>query len=234
MLELLRKTSPGEIVDAAGEMIALGDFYAAFKILNECRSTLALPPDSVWTLYKRARSVHGALADALPPVFKVMARNERLIGSRLAVQDPELRMFLGFVLNAHTAEAVRDLVATNFPNRDVSELLVRWLRQLAELDPGSSGSYSVRSALGLPTLDAVGLEVLRGALRGEGVALIARSLVAKGLAATEKQIDDVLAALGASPCISALLPVRSAGMAPTTQPTPRDDAPKAGNGRLLA
>jgi hypothetical protein len=138
-------------------------------------------------------------------VFKVMARNERLIGSRLAVQDPELRMFLGFVLNAHTAEAVRDLVATNFPNRDVSELLVRWLRQLAELDPGSSGSYSVRSALGLPTLDAVGLEVLRGALRGEGVALIARSLVAKGLAATEKQVDDVLAALGASPCISALL-----------------------------
>jgi len=81
--------------------------------------------------YEAARNRHGRLADDLIALTKNYNRLNRLLKSRNATEDPELRFFLALLLNLPDRKSLVALVRQRYPNQNPKELCADWLVKLS-------------------------------------------------------------------------------------------------------
>lgn len=156
-----------------GDLIADADLHTAYRIVKECGQHGAVD-----RLIDRVRDKEAA------DLFRVAIRDHRrerfLVGRRSAVTDPELRFFLGVLLNASRRRDVLTLTQQKKPGVEPARQVAAWLRQLSNvtIKLQAEGVPWQPNLLGLPEFDDELERACVGLLSGETVGFEGKMAVA--------------------------------------------------------
>ena len=109
-----------------GDQIAGSDLHTAYRIVRECGQHGAIE-----RLIDRVRDKE--VAQRFRVAIKHHRRERFLVGRRTAVADPELRFFLGVLLNAPRRRDVLTLTQQKKPDAEPARQVAAWLRQLSNV-----------------------------------------------------------------------------------------------------
>jgi hypothetical protein len=139
------------------------------------------PGLAVPVIVEEARRKHSELADALLEALTGIAREQAIVGLRRKLRSPDDRFFLALLMSFRRANEFFPLIAVRYPNQQPEDVVIDWLRRLAEVpDPDApdrrvfgvapdEGVFkAMRHMVGGRSVDEV-LELLREE-RGEYVA----------------------------------------------------------------
>jgi hypothetical protein len=151
VIELLRNIAHPSLERWVGDLIARSDLHTAYRLLESC---VNLPDRALFDrLAGRVRDTEAR--DRFAQAFEEKRRISFLYGRRGLVKDPELRFFIGVLLNATCRADVLALVHERAAAGDPARQVAAWLRQLsavtAKLQAG--GSPWQPNLLGLPEFD---------------------------------------------------------------------------------
>ncbi|HXJ21143.1 MAG TPA: hypothetical protein VMT03_13005 [Polyangia bacterium] len=129
LVGMLRTTEHPRFEGLVGDLIERSDLHSAYRVLRECAS---LPDVSMFErLIARVRDA--SAADMFRQAFEENRRIAFLRTRRNLVKDPELRFFLGVLLNAHRRQDVLTLVSERDPGVDAAKQVAACLRRLSEV-----------------------------------------------------------------------------------------------------
>jgi hypothetical protein len=110
-----------------GDLVARSDMHTAYRVLEAC---LAVDDRALLErLCDRVRDQD--LSELFRRTFDESRRSRFLYSRRALVRDPELRFFLGVLLNAPRRQEALALVAAWAPDRDPARQTAAWVRQLS-------------------------------------------------------------------------------------------------------
>ena len=127
LVKMLRTVEHHRFEELVGDLIARSDLHTAYRILRDCASF----PDRelVNRLVLRVRDPD--LVGRLQQSFEQTRRLNFLHSKRALVKDPDLRFFLGILLNAQRRGDALDLVRARVPEDRPERVLSAWLRRLS-------------------------------------------------------------------------------------------------------
>jgi len=160
LVTLLFRTEHPALETKVGDLVARSDLHAAYRILLECAGFGDRPLLNRLIERIRDRNVVATFRAAL----EEGRRLRFLLSRRSLVTDPELRFFLGVLLNAHRREDVLTLVRARVPTADPGAQSAAWLRRLSttSLKLQAAGAAWQANVLGLPEMnDALELSLAR-------------------------------------------------------------------------
>jgi hypothetical protein len=139
------------------------DAWMAMAILNVAYKARDSTRD--WeTLLQAAHERLGHRAETVLASLEERSRDRLLIDQRRDVRDPDLRFFLALLLNLPNRHAIYQAIGQRFPDDDPEECVVRWI-----------GDFSAQHKVDIE-FDALGLKMLRYALRDLPLAAVRREL----------------------------------------------------------
>jgi hypothetical protein len=163
LLESLRQADDPDFWPHALDAMGRADCWMALAILNIAHKSHERA--QAWAeLVRAARARLGERAGLLLAAIEERARERLIVDRRRDVRDPDLRFFLALLLNLPDRQAIFGAIRQRFPDADAEDRVVEWVAALGRHD-----------ALGF-TLDALGLEILRYALRDLPLAAARREL----------------------------------------------------------
>jgi hypothetical protein len=163
LMESLRATGDPEFWSYATNAMRRADSWMALAILNVAHKSLDCAGS--WAeLVDVTRSRFGERADLLLAAIGERTRERLIVDRRRDVRDPDLRFFLALLLNLPDRPAIFEAIRQRFPNADPEDQVVAWAAALA-----------AQRALDFD-LDALGLKLLRYALRDLPLAAARREL----------------------------------------------------------
>ena len=138
---LLRMKHP-QADSIIGKLVESSDFQTTYAVLEQafeflCHRELeeivgvSRSADRFEALLDRARGKHGELAELLPPVFEESWRQREITRRRSEIKSEEHRFFLALLLNVPERTSLVKLVKEKFPDREVVDLIVEWVRELS-------------------------------------------------------------------------------------------------------
>jgi hypothetical protein len=189
LVTLLFRIEHPALEEKVGELVARSDLHTAYCILQECSGRADRPLLNRLVERVRDRSV----VDVFRAAFEEGRRLRFLLSRRALVKEPELRFFLGVLLNAHRREDVLTLVRARVPTEDPAVKVAAWVRQLSNtsLQLQAAGTPWQANVLALPEMTDVLERALANTLAG----------VAPG---TDEVESRFLAALRELPALAAL------------------------------
>jgi hypothetical protein len=149
--KMMRTIEYSDFEALIGTVIARSDLHTAYRIIKECTD---IPDrDLVDRLLSR---IHDAdAAEIFGRSFQETRNNAFLHSRRRLVKDPDLRFFLGLLLNANDRAEVFKLVRSRNGEDVPARIVAKWLRSLsgvsAKLQLG--GTAWEPNLLGLPAID---------------------------------------------------------------------------------
>jgi hypothetical protein len=162
LLDALRQVGNADFWRHAQEALGRSDVWMAWGILNIAHKSRA---QAGWgDLVSTARQRLGERADRILAAIEERARDRLIIDRRRDVHDPELRYCLALLLNLPDRASIFAAVRQRFAQGDPEDRMIGWAAALAE-----------RQVIGVG-LDALGLKMLRYALRGLPLAAVRREL----------------------------------------------------------
>ena len=149
LVKMLRTVEHPRFEQLVGDLVARSDLHTAYRILRDCLSLQ--DRELVDRLVRRLRDVD--LAESVRQSFEQTRRLSFLHSRRGLVKDPELRFFLGVLLNAQRRTDVMDLVLAREPNVVPGRTIAGWLRRLSNITAKlqAGGAAWEPNLLGLPT-----------------------------------------------------------------------------------
>jgi hypothetical protein len=162
LLAMLRLTDHQDFGRITGDSLSNADLHSAYRIIQEfCDYGL------VDRLIDRVRDQDAA--SRFRSFLKDQRREALLKSRRNVVGDPELRFFLGVLLNATNRSDVLSLTRAKKPDIAPARQVAAWLRQLSgiTLKLQAEGSPWYPNILGLPEFDDEIERVCVGFLNGE-------------------------------------------------------------------
>jgi hypothetical protein len=122
--------------------------HTAYRVVEECASLA-----SVYDLIDRVRDQ--TVADRFRATVRNHRRDRFLMTRRNVVTEPELRFFLGVLLNASRRQDVLTLTSQRNPKSDPVLQVAAWLRQLSQVTVKlqAEGVPWQPNLLGLPDID---------------------------------------------------------------------------------
>lgn len=130
VIAMLRNTEHPQLEAIVGDAIARADLPTAYKFLGEC----ATIPDRALVDRLLGRVRDPAAAEQFRAAHQEGRRIAFLQSRRALVKPPELRFFLGVLLNAHQRAAVLQLVRARVPDGDPARQVARWVRELSNIN----------------------------------------------------------------------------------------------------
>jgi hypothetical protein len=138
---LLRMKHP-EADTFIGELVESSDFHTVYAVLREafdflCHRELeeivgvTRSRDRFDAQLDRGRRRHGELIDLLEPVFEEEWRQAEIIRRRAEVKNEDHRFLMALLLNVPERTRMLELVKERFPDGDVIDLVVGWVRELS-------------------------------------------------------------------------------------------------------
>jgi hypothetical protein len=166
LVGMLRATEHPKFERLVGDLIERSDLHTAYRVLRECAGL------SDVSLFERliGRVRDSSAANLFRQAFEEIRRIAFLKSRRNVVKDPDLRFFLGVLLNAHRRQDVLTLVSERNPGVDAARQVATWLRRLSELTVKlqAAGIPWQPNLLGLPAFtDELETLVARFAAGGE-------------------------------------------------------------------
>jgi hypothetical protein len=148
VVSMLRKVKHGSFERLVGDLIADTDLHTAYRIIVESANH-----GSVDSLIERVRD--RAAADRFRVAIKDLRRESLLTGRRSVVTDPDMRFFLGVLLNATRQRDVLAITRQKQPDVRPAEQVATWLRRLSTVNAKLQvdGVPWQPNLLGLPEFD---------------------------------------------------------------------------------
>ena len=157
-----------------GDMLASSDLQTAYQVLARIFPRLATNPlkrtlgfeaggERFERLLGAARKHHGAAIDLFGESFHEQRRQGEIIDIRRSVTDPEQRFLLALLLNVPDRQAVLELLAQRYPDRDPIDEFVDRIEELSRTRELGSLAPNL---LGIPGFGTAHLVVLERLLRG--------------------------------------------------------------------
>jgi hypothetical protein len=150
LVRLLRQIEHPAFEEKVGELVERLDLHGAYRVLLDCA---ALPDRSLADrLLERLRD--RSVVDVFRAAFEESRRLGFLISRRTLVKDPELRFFLGVLLNAHRRQDVLTLMRARFPEAEPARQVASLVRRLSNtnLKLQAAGVPWQPNILGLPEM----------------------------------------------------------------------------------
>ena len=150
LVTMLRQIDHPELEEKVGALVARSDLHGAYRLLNECF------PHLDRALFERllSRLRDPAAVEVFRASFEETRRIRLLLSRRNVVKEPELRFFLGVLLNVHERRDALELVRARVPDRAPSAQVASWVRQLSTLNLKlrAAGAVWEPNMLGLPEI----------------------------------------------------------------------------------
>jgi hypothetical protein len=148
LLRLVHETDRDSLKGLAAGLLASLDIESAVRVLLFLRQ-LNLSVETGLELASVVARRHPELGEGLAQMVEEGHRQDRLVGLRQRVFDPERRLLLAFLLNRLSASEVNALVARKHPGGDPAELVAGWIVSLLRDAGGMQGSPQVGRAIRL-------------------------------------------------------------------------------------
>jgi hypothetical protein len=136
-LETLRKIDPDAHAPAILEAVQSADLFEAMRILMHTLETVPEDGDTLLRLAQAARDTHGDDVEEIAVSLAEKAREERIVGRRRTVVDPEHRFLLALLLNVPDRQSMIRMVEDRYPGESAIDRIAGWLAKL-EGAPGAA------------------------------------------------------------------------------------------------
>jgi hypothetical protein len=118
------------------EHLRSSDLHSAYRLLEGIADILA--NRGVW---KRAldsvSQAHGRYGDLIAAAFSEATRRNAIVALRRSIRAPDVRFFLGVLLNVPNPEYAEHLIAVAYPNDEPRRLVAEWVARLLSADRDS-------------------------------------------------------------------------------------------------
>jgi hypothetical protein len=133
VLESLKRTNRPLFWEAASNLIGHSPEWMMYMVFSSAYN--GSQDEAEWKhLLARAEAKHGSLVEELVPCLEERQRETQIVARRHKVHDPVYRFFLALLLNVPDQSSIYRLINECFPETDPEQLVLRWLREMAEKD----------------------------------------------------------------------------------------------------
>ena len=131
LVTMLRRTEHPAFERLVGDLIARSDLHMAYRVLGACAE---LSDAGLFARLLDRVSDRPAAAAVFEAAFREARRVGFLYSRRALVKDPELRFFLGVLLNATRREDALALVHARAPEAEPAAKTAAWVRRLSTVN----------------------------------------------------------------------------------------------------
>ncbi len=163
LLRALLGTQPEMFAELAGEAVASGDLWFAYRVL-EIAALHNVHSGLFATLLGALRERHPALGEIVGPALREQVRHKNIARHMKGIKNYEHRYLLAMLMNAPNRLGAQELIRKRFPSSNPEQKLLEWLAEL-----------SADGQLDYP-FDETSLQLLKFAVRGESFSEAERAL----------------------------------------------------------